>query len=149
MRNYRFGFDGWALLLFFIIMLPNVLWFFIPAPNDVLRAESITGAVDAAASVCQVLFVAALCLLRNQTCGRLRLSPWILGALLCVCLYLLSWVFYDQGIVTAAVLLGLTFPPCLAFLFFALDRKNYLAVVPIAGFTICHGIFVFVNFLVK
>lgn len=149
MRNYKFCFDGWALLLFLIVMLPNFLWFFVPAPNDVLRAESVTGAVDTIASICQVLLVAALCILRNQNCGRLRFTPLLSGALLCVFLYFLSWAFYYRGIVTAAVLLGLTLPPCLAFLFFALARKNYIAAIPISLFTVCHMIYAFANFIFK
>lgn len=148
-KNYKLGFDGWALLLFLIVMFPNFLWFFIPAPNDVLRAESVTGAVDTIASVCQVLLVAALCVLRNQNCGRLRFTPLLFGALLCVFLYFFSWAFYYRGVVTTAVLLGLTLPPCLAFLFFALARKNYIAVIPIFLFTICHTIYAFANFIFK
>ena len=42
MKKYRFGFDVWALVLFFIIMIPNFVWFVVPAPNDILRGESIT-----------------------------------------------------------------------------------------------------------
>lgn len=34
---------------------------------------------------------------------------------------------YDFGLTNAAVILGLTIPPCLAFLLFAVDRKNRIA----------------------
>lgn len=34
---------------------------------------------------------------------------------------------YDFGLTNAAVILGLTIPPCLAFLLFAVDRKNGIA----------------------
>lgn len=47
----------------------------------------------------------------------------------------------------AAVIVGLTVPPCLAFLFFAFDRKNSVALVPVFGFTACHVIYAAVNFL--
>ena len=61
LTKFRFGFDFWGLILFLIVMLPNFIWFAVPAPNDVLRAESVTPVVDMIASVCQVLTVACLC----------------------------------------------------------------------------------------
>ena len=41
-KNYRIGFDLPGLLLFLMIMIPNVIWFVIPAANDVLRTESVS-----------------------------------------------------------------------------------------------------------
>lgn len=35
-----------------------------------------------------------------------------------------SWIVYYSGIVNSVVILGFTIPPCLAFLFFAIDRSN-------------------------
>ena len=60
LKQYRFGFDLSGLLLFLLVMLPNFIWFAVPAPNDVLRADSVTPVVDVIASVCQVLTVACL-----------------------------------------------------------------------------------------
>ena len=48
----------------------------------------------------------------------------------------------------AAVILGLTVFPCLAFMLFAVDRKNMIAVVPISIFSICHLIYGVVNFII-
>ncbi len=41
LKNYKLSFEIWGLLLFLIVMIPNFIWFAIPAPNDILRAESI------------------------------------------------------------------------------------------------------------
>lgn len=38
MKKYNFSFDVWGLAVFLIIMMPNCIWFAVPAPNDVLRA---------------------------------------------------------------------------------------------------------------
>ncbi len=38
-------------------MIPNFILFAVPAPNDVLRTESVTEVIDTIASVCQVLMV--------------------------------------------------------------------------------------------
>ncbi len=95
LKQYRFGFDPWGLLLFLLVMLPNFIWFAVPAPNDILRADSATPVVDAIGSVFQVLTVA----------------------------------------------------PCLAFLLFAIDRKNLPAVIFAAVFAVCHLVFGVVNFV--
>ena len=42
-------------------MLPNLLWFAVPAPDDKLRTDSITGSIDAAGSVLQAAMIFALC----------------------------------------------------------------------------------------
>ena len=50
-KKYRLGFDIWGALLFLIIMVPNFIWFVVPAPNDILRVDSITKTLDTVASV--------------------------------------------------------------------------------------------------
>ena len=71
MKKYRFGFEPWGLLLFLVVMLPNLIWFAVPAPNDILREGPAGGFVDSAASVFQILMAAALCLLVNRERGPL------------------------------------------------------------------------------
>ena len=65
-KNYKVGFDIWGALLFLIIMIPNFIWFAVPAPNDILRTDSITQILDTVASVCQVLMIVLLCILKNK-----------------------------------------------------------------------------------
>lgn len=145
-KKYKLGFDIWGAVLFLIIMIPNFIWFAVPAPNDVLRDDSVTQVFDIIASISQVLMVAALCALINQNRKKISITPLIIAAMVCCLLYFASWIFYYIGVVSPIVILGLTVPPCLAFLFFAVDRKNMLAVVPILIFTICHLIYSVVNF---
>lgn len=87
MKNYKFTFDIWGLAIFLIIMIPNFIWFAVPAPNDILRAESKTAVIDAIASVCQVLFVVSLCVIVNKNRGRLRFTPKIIAAACCTVIY--------------------------------------------------------------
>lgn len=147
MKKYKFSFDVWGLAVFLILMIPNCVWFAVPAPNDILRAESKTAVVDAIASVCQVLLVASLCFVANKNRGRLRFSPNIIAAACCTAVYFAGWGLYYSGITVPFVIIFLTLPPCLVFLFFALDRKNYIAVIFAAAFTVCHFIFGMVNFI--
>lgn len=148
LKKYRFGFDIWALLLFMAIMIPNFIWFAIPAPNDILRADSITGSIDAVASICQVLMIGSLCVLVNQERKGIGITPLLVGVFVCCILYFASWAVYYVGMTNAVVVLGLTIPPCLAFLLFAIDRKNRIAVVPAVIFTVCHLVYGAVNFII-
>ncbi len=148
LKKYKFGFDISGLALFLIVMLPNFIWFAVPAPNDVLRAESVTPVVDVIGSICQALFVAALCVVINTEREKLRLSPLLISSGVCVIMYFAGWILYYIGISDPVVIISLTVPPCLAFILFALDRKNIIAVVPAVCFTICHLIYGTVNFIV-
>lgn len=147
LKKYAFGFEPWGLALFLLIMIPTVIWSAVPAPNDMLRASSLTPRIDAIGSVFQVLMIAAVCLVKNKERAAFRATPLVAGAVLCCLLYGASWAAYYCGMANAAVIVGLTVPPCMAFLFFALDRKNGIALVPILGFTACHVIYAAVNFM--
>ena len=48
------------------MMLPNFIWFAVPAVNDVLREKSVTPFVDMIASVFQVVMIVALCIIINK-----------------------------------------------------------------------------------
>ena len=146
-KKYRIGFDIWGALLFLVIMLPNFIWFAVPAPNDILRTDSITKALDTIASVCQVLMTVFLCIFINKEREKTKLSRFIIAVMISCFLYYASWGLYYGGITNSFVILGLTVPPCLVFFFFALDRKNMIAVIPIFVFTVCHLIYGIANYI--
>ena len=148
LKQYRFGFDFWGLLLFLLVMFPNFIWFAVPAPNDVLRADSITPVVDVIASICQVLTVVCLCFLLNEERDKLRFSPLVIAAVICIAVYYLGWALYYSGIANSWVILLLAIPPCLAFILFAADRKNLPAVLFASVFAVGHLVFGVVNFVI-
>ena len=146
-EKYKFGFDVAGLILFLLVMAPTFIWMAIPAPNDILKAESTTPMVYAIGSVCQILCIASLCMIINKERGKLRFSPLVIATIACVVMYFFGWVLYYSGFTSAWIILLLTIPPCAAFILFALDRKNLPAVVFAIGFTICHLIYGIVNFI--
>ena len=148
LKKYKIGFDIWGALLFFTLMIPNFIWFAVPAPNDILRADSVTATLDTVTSVCQVLMVISLCIFVNRERKKVRHSRLIITVIISCLLYFASWVFYYMGITNGIVILGLTLLPCLVFFFFAMDRKNEIAVLPISIFTICHLVYGIVNFII-
>ena len=147
LKKYKFGFDIWGLIIFLIVMIPTFFWSLVPAPNDILKNESKTHFIDMIGSVCQVLFAAMICVLINKERKKLILSPLIIDAVISIITYFVGWVLYYCGNISPFVILMLTLPPCLAFLFFALDRRNMVAVIPIVCFTVCHLVYGVMNFI--
>ena len=92
LKKYKLSFEICGVLLFLIVMIPNFIWFAIPAPNDILRAKSITETVDTVASVCQILMIAAICIFRNKESKKLCITPLIIMAAVCYLLYVSSWI---------------------------------------------------------
>lgn len=146
--KYNLRFDIWGLLLFLGIMVPNFIWFAVPAPNDLLRTDSVTRIIDAIGCVFQVLMVIAFCVYQHREWKTPGFTFLIAAVLICCLLYFTSWIMYYKGMVNPVVLLGLTVPPCLAFMCFALYRKNMLALISATVFFICHLTHTIVNFIV-
>lgn len=147
LKNYRMGFDFWGLALFLVIMLPNFVWFAFPAPNDILRGESVTPALDFAAQVFQIVMAAALCAVVNITQDKPMKRGYRAGTAVCAMLYFAGWAAYYAGIINAVVILDLCLAPCGVFLLFALARKNIAALISAGSFAVCHLTFAVVNFL--
>ena len=147
LKQYRFGFDPWGLLLFLLVMLPNFIWFAVPAPNDILRADSATPVVDTIGSVFQVLTVACLCFVIHKDRSKLRFSPLIIATIVCVAIYYIGWALYYTTNVNPIVILLLTISPCLAFILFAIERENLPAILFATVFAVCHLVFAVVNFV--
>lgn len=147
-KKYKIGFDIWGLIIFLIIMLPNFIWFAVPAPNDILRTESVTVVIDVIGSICQVLITFSLCAFINSERKKLSFTKTIIIVICCCVIYFASWMLYYLGTTNTIVILGLTIPPCMAFLFFAIDRKKYISIIPISIFTICHFIYGVVNYII-
>ncbi len=148
LKNYRIGFDWIGLILFLSIMIPNFIWFVVPAPNDVLRTESVTGTIDSIASVCQVLMVASLCLVISRNNTESKLIETIITVMACVVLYYICWFCYYRGNIETTVLLGLTVFPCAAFLIYSYKRRNMIAAFFAGVFSMCHLIYTIANFIV-
>lgn len=147
-KKYKLKFNPWGLLLFGVIMIPNVIWGLYPATNDILRGESITEIVDFIGSICQVIMIASLCCIVNRNCRKMKMTAYMVLMLINCALYFIAWVLYYIGWTNCFVILLLTIPPCLAFLFFAIDRKNIFAILANILFMICHVIYALQNFII-
>ena len=144
MKWLRFGLDWRGLVLFLLVMAPNVLWFLVPAPVDVLRLPSKTPGVDMAASVAQVLMVGCLCLLHGSSGLTGRFQLLIAGALVG---YWLCWGCYYLGITRPGLLLAMCLLPCASLLLYAFARRNWPALGFGGMFAVLHVLYGVVNFL--
>ena len=146
MKDYQIRFDGWGLTLFLFILLPNLIWLAVPAPDDILRLDSMTRHLDAIALAFQILLAVSLVFLKNRQCPAMHWSFTTISTTLFTLLYYMCWWFYYQGHTSQYLLLGLCVFPCLALLFFAIARKNWIALIFVVLFSICHLLFALVNF---
>lgn len=72
LKKYKFSFDIFGLVIFLIVMIPNFIWFTVPAPNDILRNESATSIIDTIGSIFQSFLIGSLCVIQNKerkNCG--------------------------------------------------------------------------------
>ena len=133
--------------MFLIIMLPNIIWFFVPAPRDILRNASKTEILDIFATVFQVLTLATLCAIKNTTAKKISLSPCVIISAASCLAYYVAWVMYYCGIANGGIFVCLCIFPCGAFMLYAIDRKNFIAIIPITVFAVLHFISTAINFL--
>lgn len=139
-KNYTFNLNLGSLWLTIFLLVPTVVWSLFPAPNDVLRTESVTPIFDLAASIGQVIFIGLLCFTANAAAPKHNVKSTLMISTI------LSWIVYYIGMVIFALILILTLAPCAAFLFYALEKRNHIAIFPISIFTLCHLIYAIINF---
>lgn len=147
-KKYKIGFDIWGLFLFLIIMCPNFIWFLVPAPNDILRADSITINIDRIAQIFQIIMFFSLCFFINiESQKTINKKIKLLMILFCV-FYFSGWILYYIGIANKIIILDLCIAPCIVFILFAGIRKNIAALISTGIFMICHLIYTIVNFII-
>ena len=139
LEKYKWGFDFWALILFAVLMLPNIIYWCIPDFSD-LGGD---GIIDTFANILQVFGVGLLIFLVEKKGEEKKEKKYFFDSLfmtvsLLVLLYYAAWIIYFCGTLNTGILLFLAGCPCIALVLFAIERKNYFALVPLAMFSILH-----------
>ena len=147
-HNYRIGIEWWGLILFLVVMIPNIIWFKVPAPNDIMRQESRTPRVDKFMTVFQAMLIITLILLKNVKAVSVHPAYIVLIGLSLISYYT-GWIIYYRGISNAFIHIVLADAPCLAFILFAVLKKNLPALTSGVLFTATHTYFAVVNFVNK
>lgn len=137
-RQLRFGFSPGGLLAFALVMLPNLLWLFVPPPSDPLAANSAPSALlELLEHASQWVLVAALVFLVHREKGR-RSRVFLFAAALPLAGYYALWAAYYAGMSPAWLLLGLAVLPPLFFCLAAVWLKNWAALPPAVVFGLAH-----------
>ena len=138
LERYKWGFDFWALILFAMLMLPNIIYWCIPGYSD-LGGD---GLIDTFANILQVFGVGLLVFLVQKEKAEKKkkyfFDSLFMTVTLLILLYYAAWFIYFFGTLNTGVILFLAGCPCIALVLFAIERKNYIALVPLAIFSILH-----------
>ena len=145
---WRFGFCIDGAVLFGLLLLPNLLWAFVPAQNDILRLPTKTEGLDIAVMILRALAVGCLLFLRHiNRPSKLRRQVFGILALALCALYWAAWGLYYLGVVQGWVLFSMCWMPGCALIFCGYGNKNYPAQLFALAFLICHSISVAVNLM--
>lgn len=139
--GYRFGVDFWAIGLFGLLMLPNIVWWCYSPGNDVLRHIAAPPALDVFSYIFQILTLGVLMFVARSDREDQRInfeSPFFTFELISLVLYYAAWIFYFCAFVNIAVLLFMAVFPCVALGCFAFLRRNWIALAPLAVFAALH-----------
>lgn len=139
--QFKFGVDFWAIGLFALLMIPNIVWWCYSPSNDPLRHVTAPTALDVFTYIFQAVSLAVLMFVVRRDRERQRPnfdSPFFTFTLLPLVLYYAAWIFYFCGNPNIAVLIFLGAFPCIALACFACLRKNWIALCPIAVFSALH-----------
>lgn len=148
LKKYKFGIDTWAIWLFAVIMLPNIIWALSDLPNDILKSETLTPVLDNIMTIAQVLAILSLCLIKNRETQNRPIKSSLPAISVAVCmLYYSAWIFYFSGGSDGFILTALCVTPCVALILYCLFRKNAPALLFTALFSVFHIMRNVLNFL--
>lgn len=139
-KNYKIGFDLWGFILFVLLMVPGIVYWCLPAFND-LGGNAV---LDLIALFFQVLGIAFLIVIVRKHPERRNIFDSLFMMIVALVLfYYVAWIVYFCGFNQLNIILFLTVCPCAALLMYELERKNFLALFPTAVFSVLHIISAF------
>lgn len=140
-KSYKWGIDFLGVLLTALLLLPNIVYWCIPAFGGLDGQKTLA----VFAYIFAVIGIAALIALEHKE--RPPFAYFTLPGTLTWLFLLLSyvaWIFFYCGFQNVAVALFLAACPGVSFVSFAFARKNYPAAVPAALYTFLHFLAVLV-----
>lgn len=141
MKNYKIGFSPYGFAAFALQEVPALLWLLRPPAENPLAgnapATPLLGVLEQGGGILTVLLT--LFLVRKDALPPKFKSPYFTLAVLCLAVYDICWAGYFRGAVDGwRIVLGLSAPVPLYYLFVALWLKNRPAAIPCLLFFIGH-----------
>ena len=147
LKNYKFGINYLALLIFVLIMIPNLLWMAFPAPYDVLSRQDGAVWLEILVKILQPLMVGSLICLQNREFRKPVKARIFVGICLSYFVYMIGWGFYYLGFSGPVVILTLCIAPSCCFMLEAWGRKYGPGYVLSLLFLIFHTLWGVITFL--
>lgn len=147
MKNYQIYFSFTFLFLYFIQLLPNIIWVVYPPVNNILaQNEAPFVWLDILEHILGVLIVFSMVFLHSTKQGN-PVTKYIIIAALCAAGYYICWIAYYLGCRESLLFLCMAvFPPCY-FISLSLWQRNYICMIICILFAFCHIAITCINYL--
>ena len=146
--NYYFGFSWYGFIVFLLPMLPNILYFLIPASTESGKNENSHLVLDILEHGSQAIFIFLLIFVISRQTTEI-LCPYTIIMVISLFIYFVLWIFCFTGKANLIILLGMAVLPVVYFILAEMWLHNYLAILPTAFFGIAHVIITYIDFQLK
>ncbi|MFD1773873.1 hypothetical protein [Paenibacillus rhizophilus] len=143
--NYFWGFSWEGLVVFILVMIPNLFYFWLPNSSGSGRTPSKHLILDIMEHGSQAIFIFLLVFLISKQ-GAPMLSPYTIGMAILLLLYYLLWIFYFRGYKNFTVLLGMAVVPVAYFILAEIWLHKIPAVVPTVIFGVTHIVITYIDY---
>ena len=137
-KNYRLGFEFCGFLLSLAMLLPNLIWSFVPAPHDILRSAEAVASLGIATLVLRLLTMATSMFVVNVESNELRFSAATFVILIFGLFYYAGWFLYYAWLACVVALVFISVAPIAMFITLSFDRKNAFSLLSTIGFAGVH-----------
>ena len=147
-NNYEMGFSIYGIIIYLLLMLPNIVWQIFPPINNLLLIDTVSYPIlDIFEWIFRILIILFLIFLINKDKTKNKTS-YIGVAIAFLAIYYITWLLYYFGIVNPwIIILGMGITPVFYFSFAGLWLRNYLLLIPSLIFGIVHMIISILSYL--
>lgn len=140
-RNYRPGFEICGFILAVAILLPNLIWYYIPAPVDPLRdTVSYTSPIGIATTVLRLLAALTATFTVNLDSRAPHFGAASIIILAFGGMYYVGWLLYYMGVASYVAVVFVTIPAFIMLTTLAIDRSNIFSLVLCIAYGSVHAV---------
>ena len=137
-KNYRLGFEFCGFILSLAMLLPSLIWTFVPAPNDILRSTDAILSLGIACGILRALTMLSSMFVINLDCNEPRFNVAAILIFSFGIVYYAGWFLYYAGLACVVALSFISVPPVIMFIALSVDRKNFLSLALSVSFAVVH-----------
>ena len=146
MKNYRISFSLKGFIAVLLVMIPNILYSFIPHNANLLEYDEALGVLDIFENIFRAVLIITLIAIVNINSRKIGRLTFI-SAYLFLSAYYLMWIMLFLGMSNGFIYIGLAVFPCEFFLITSIILRNYPACSVTAVFAGFHIVITYRNYL--